>query len=295
VTIKKVMGPARAQPTRGRPHRRAGLRYPSDLTDEEWAVLEPLLPARPALGRPPVHPRRAVIEAIVYVTRTGCAWRYLPQDFPPWRTVYGYFAAWRDDGTLARLHDALRERARAAAGRDPRPTAVVIDSQSVRAADTVPRASRGWDNAKKVNGRKRHIAVDVTGLLLAVVVTPASVQDRDGARPLLWNLHRTCRHVRLAWADAGYTRKLTSWAHDALRITVQVVCKRDPHAFEVLPRRWVVERTFAWISTCRRCARDYERLPASHEAMVLWAMTALMIQRLARSARTSATDLSNTH
>src|ERR1700760_3238191 len=132
------MGPARAQPTRGRPHRRAGLRDPSDLTDEGGGVLEPLLPARPALGRPPVHPRRAVIEAIVYVTRTGCAWRYLPQDFPPWRTVYGYFAAWRDDGTLARLHDALRERARAAAGRDPRPTAVVIDSQSVRAADTVP-------------------------------------------------------------------------------------------------------------------------------------------------------------
>ena len=123
----------------------------------------------------------------------GCAWRYLPADFPPWQTVYGYFALWRDDGTLARLHGELRAQVRAAAGRKPQPTAAVIDSQSVRAADTVPRASRGWDNAKKVNGRKRHIAVDVTGLVLDVVITAASVQDRDAARPLLWNVHRACR------------------------------------------------------------------------------------------------------
>ena len=121
----------------------------------------------------------------MYLDRTGCAWRYLPADFPPWQTVYGYFAAWRDDGTLARLHDALRAQVRAAGGRDPEPTAAVIDSQSVRAADTVPKATRGWDNAKKVNGRKRHIAVDTTGLLLAVVITAACVQDRDAARPLL--------------------------------------------------------------------------------------------------------------
>jgi putative transposase len=131
------------------------------------------------------------VEAILYLDRAGCAWRYLPADFPPWQTVYGYFATWRDDGTLARLHDALRAQVRMAAGRNAEPTAAVLGSQSVRAADTVPRASRGWDNAKKVNGRKRHIAVDTTGLLLAVVVTAASVQDRDGARPLLWNLMGT--------------------------------------------------------------------------------------------------------
>ena len=125
--------------------------------------------------------------------------------------MYGYFAAWRDDGTLARLHDALRARVRAAAGRDPQPTAAVIDSQSVRAADTVPKSTRGWDNAKKVNGRKRHIAVDSMGLLLAVVITAASVQDRDAARPLLWNLHRTSRRIRLIWADAVYTGKLAAW------------------------------------------------------------------------------------
>jgi transposase len=223
-----------------------------------------------------------ITEAILYVDRSGCAWRYLPCDFPPWRTVYGYFAAWRDDGTLGRLHDGLRAQVRAAAGRGPQPTAAVIDSQSVRAADTVPKASRGWDNAKKVNGRKRHIAVDALGLVLAVVVTAASVQDRDAARPLLWNLHRSSRRVRLAWADSVYNSgRLTSWAA-ALKITVQVVARRQPHAFEVLPRRWVVERTFAWISKHRRTVRDYETLPASHEAMILWAMTALMARRLAQ-------------
>jgi putative transposase len=195
--------------------------------------------------------------------------------------VYGCFAAWRDDGTLTRLHDALRELVRAACGRHPEPTAAVIDSQSVRAADTVPRATRGWDNAKKVNGRKRHIAVDTTGLLLAVVITAASVQDRDTARPLLWNLHRACHQVRLVWADAGYTGKLAARAA-TLKMTVQIVAKRDPHAFQVLPRRWVVERTFAWISKHRRTTRDYEHLPASHEAMILWAMIALMTRRLAQ-------------
>lgn len=220
-----------------------------------------------------VHPRRRIAEAILYVDRTGCAWRYLPADFPPWRTVYGYFAAWRDDGTLARLHDQLRSQVRAAAGRNTDPSAAVIDSQPVRAADTVPKASRGWDNGKKVNGRKRHIAVDVTGLLLAVVITAASVQDRDGAKPLLWNLHRACRGVRLIWADAGYAGKLVTWATATVRLSIDVVRKRDPHAFEVLPRRWVVERTFAWISKHRRTVRDYERLPESHEAMVLWAIS----------------------
>lgn len=175
--------------------------------------------------------------------RTGCAWRYLPADFPPWQTVYGYFAAWRDDGTLTRLHDALRERVRSAAGRYTEPTAAIIDSQSVRAADTVPKAIRGWDNAKKVNGRKRHIAVDTMGLVLAVVITAASVQDRDAARPLLWNLHCACRKVLLILADAGYAAgKLAAWAA-AMKMTVQIVAKRDRHVFEVLPRRWVVERT----------------------------------------------------
>jgi putative transposase len=233
--------------------------------------------------------RRRIIEAILYLDRTGCAWRYLPADFPPWQTVYTWFAAWRDDGTLARLHAALRSQVRIAAGRTVQPTAAVIDSQSVRAADTGPRASRGWDAAKKVNGRKRHIAVDATGLILDVVITPACVQDRHGARPLLWNTRRACPRVRLIWADAGYTGTLAAWAA-VLNMTLTIVAKRDRHAFEILPRRWVVERTFAWISKHRRTVRDYEHLPASHEAMILWAMTALMTRRLTGSA-----DLSNAH
>jgi len=265
--------------------------YPSDLTDAQWQVIAPHLPAQVPgrRGRPRIWPLRRITEAILYVDRAGCAWRYLPSDFPPWPTVYGYFAAWRDDGTLARLHDALRAQVRAAAGRDPEPTAAIIDSQSVRGADTVPRASRGWDNAKKVNGRKRHIAVDAMGLLLAVVITAASVQDRDAARPLLWNLHRASRRIRLIWADAVYAGKLTTWAA-SMKMTLQIVARRQPHAFEVLPRRWVVERTFAWISKHRRTVRDYERLPASHQAMILWAMTALMASRLTQPAH-----LSNTH
>jgi transposase len=183
--------------------------YPSDLTDAQWQVIAVHLPAeRPGQrGRPRIWPPRRIIEAILYVDRTGCAWRYLPADFPPRQTVYGYFAAWRDDGTLARLHSQLRARARPDAGRNAQPTAAVIDSQSVRAGDTVPRASRGWDNAKKVNGRKRHIAVDVSGLVLDVVITAASVQDRQGARPLLWNLHRACRRGRLVWARRRIRRE----------------------------------------------------------------------------------------
>jgi transposase len=160
----------------------------------------------------------------------------------------------------------------------------------VRAADTVPKASRGWDNAKKVNGRKRHIAVDTMGLVLAVVITAASVQDRDGARPLQWNLHRACTKVLLVWADAGYAAgKLTAWA-TAVKMTIEIVAKRDRHVFEVVPRRWVVERAFAWISKHRRTVRDYESLPASHEAMILRAMIALMSHRL-----TQPTELSDAH
>jgi len=262
-------------------------RYPSDTTDAEWALIAPLLPV-PAChteqgGRPEANCRRAVVDAIRYVIHNGCVWRAVPADFPPWRTVYGIYQRWNAHGTTIALHDALRAAARVAAGRAAEPTAAVIDSQSVRAAASVPKASRGWDNAKKVNGRKRHIAADTAGLLLEVLATPASVQDRDAARPLLFNLHRARRRVRRAWADSVYTGKLQPWAATYLKIAVEIV-KRPPdqHTFEVLPRRWVVERTLAWITSYRRCARDYERLPAHHEAAVYWAMITLMTRRLAR-------------
>ena len=233
--------------------------YPSSLTDTEWAVLQPLLqrPTTSRGGRPPKHPLRAIVDAIRYLVRSGCAWRLLPRDFPPPGTVYWWFARWAADGTLQRLHDALRERVRAQVGRRPTPTAAIVDSQSVRAADTVPKQSRGWDAGKKVNGRKRHLAVDTLGLLLVVLVTAASVQDRDAARPLLWRLRVTDRGIRLVWADGGYAGKLVAWAACMLHLVVQIVRKRPGQStFEVLPRRWVVERTLAWISKHRRCVRD---------------------------------------
>jgi transposase len=270
---------------------RAGCRrrrfYPSDTTDAEWALIAPLLPA-PAWqsgrgGRPEGHCRRAVVDAIRYVIHNGCVWRAVPADFPPWRTVYGRYQRWHAAGVTVALHDALRAAARQAAGRAVEPTAAVIDSQSVRAASTVPRASRGWDNAKKVNGRKRHVAVDTLGLLLEVLATPASVQDRDAAGPLLFNLHRARHRIRRAWADAVYAGKLQPWAATYLHLTIEIIRRPEGlHTFEVLPRRWVVERTLAWITSYRRCARDYERLPAHHEAAVYWAMITIMTRRLAR-------------
>lgn len=259
--------------------------YPSSLSDAEWAVLAPLLqrPATPQGGRPPKHPLRLIVDAIRYLVRTGCAWRLLPREFPPPGTVYWWFAKWAGDGTLQRLHDVLREQVRVQAGRRPTPSAAIIDSQSVRAADTVPRSSRGWDAGKKVNGRKRHLAVDTLGLLLIVMVTAARVQDRDAARPLLWRLRGTYRGIRLVWADAGYAGMLVAWAAAMLHLLVEIVRKRPGQStFQVLPRRWVVERTLAWIAKHRRTVRDYERLPAHHAAMVTWAMIAVMTRRLAR-------------
>jgi putative transposase len=268
-------------------------RYPSDTTDAEWALLEPLLPP-PASGhgrggRPEAHHRRDIVDAIRYVAHNGCVWRALPCDFPPWRTVYGFYWRWNASGATTVLHDQLRTQVRLAAGRNPQPSAAIIDSQSVRAADTVPRSSRGFDAAKKINGRKRHLAVDTLGLLLAIVVTAASVQDRDGARPLLWRLRVAQRHIRLVWADAAYAGRLVAWAMATLRLRVQLVRRRLAHAFEVLPRRWVIERTFAWLSRYRRTVRDYERLPEHHQAMVQWAMITIMTRRLARRHRPAHT------
>src|SRR5262245_65178750 len=212
----RLYPPAPAEPT---PTSRA---YPTSLSDAEWAVLAPLLqrPVTPKGGRPPKHPLRAIVDAIRYLVRSGCAWRLLPSDFPPPGTVYWWFAKWAADGTLAQLHDTLREQVRVQAGRAPTPTAAIIDSQSVLAADTVGKHSRGWDAGKKVNGRKRHLAVDTLGLLLVVLVTAASIQDRDAARPLLWRLRASYRGIRLVWADGGYAGKLVAWARCVLHLLV---------------------------------------------------------------------------
>lgn len=255
--------------------------YPSDLTDEQWALIEPMVAVKPG-GRPAKHPRRRIVEAILYVNRTGCSWRQLPHDFPPWDTVYWYFNRWSDDGTTDRIHDALRAAVRDADGRDPMASAGIVDSQSVKGADTVGMDSRGYDAGKKINGRKRHIVTDTLGLLIVVLVTTAGLQDRDGGRLVLTRARMKMPSIVLVWADGGYAGKLLAFAQHHLRIVVQIVKRTDKRpAFEVLPRRWVVERTLSWLMRTRRLARDYERLPEHAEAMVKWSMIGLMTRRLA--------------
>jgi transposase len=257
-------------------------RYDTDLSDEQWAWVEPLLPPPSKDGPKPKHPRREIVNAILYVVRTGCAWRHLPKDFPPWATVFWWFQKWSADGTVTRVHDRLRDAVRDAEGRDPMASAGIVDAQSVKAADTVSRTSRGYDAGKKVNGRKRHIVVDTLGLLIVVMVTAAAVQDRDGGRGALDRAKMAMPSLARVWADAGYAGRLVRLAQAVLRISIQIVKKTDgQHTFEVLPRRWVVERTLSWITRCRRLDHDYERLPAHAETMVRWAMIGIMVRRLA--------------
>jgi putative transposase len=222
------------------------------------------------------------VDAIRYVAHNGAVWRALPADFPPWKTVYDYHRRWSADGTVNRIHNVLRDRIRTAEGRQPDPSAAIVDSQSVRAAETVPAGSRGYDAGKQVNGRKRHIAVDTLGLLLVVAVTAANIQDRVAARALIYALRGCSQRLSLVWADSAYTGTLLGFAA-TLGIAVQIVAKlAGQKGFQVLPRRWVVERTFAWISRCRRTVRDYERQPAHHAAFVQWSMIIIMSRRLAR-------------
>jgi transposase len=260
-------------------------RYPTDLTDRQWELVKVLLPDRPPgpAGRPVKHEKREIVNAILYLVRGGGSWRMLPKDFPPWKTVYGYFSSWRDDGTLDKLHDALREQVRVKEERrNPNPSAGIVDSQSVKGADTVSKETRGYDAGKKINGRKRHIVVDTIGLLLIVMVSAASIQDRDGGRGILKLLKGALPSVRHIFADGGYQGQLVAIAKSAWGIVVEVVRKpTDQRGFAVLPRRWVVERTFSWLLRWRRLVRDYERLPQTHEAMVKWAMVGLMLNRLA--------------
>ena len=265
-------------------------RYPSDLTDEQWAELEPLLPVMlcdtELGGRPERHWRRTMIDALFYVLDSGCKWRSLPGDFPPWKTVYSLFARWTADGAFAVVTDLLRARVRRAEGREAEPSAAIMDAQSVQrcAEGTMGAAAVGYDRFKKVTGCKRHVLTDTGGLLIAIVVTPAGVQDRAGAA-LLLKAARAAGRTRLAhaWADQGYAGQWRHWAQRELGVTVEIVAQHPAQkGFRVLPRRWVVERTHAWITRRRRCARDYERLPAHHAAWVQWAAIFQMTRRLAK-------------
>lgn len=262
--------------------------YPtSSMTDAQWALIAPLLPPPGNTagrgGRGEKWPRRLILDAIFYLVRGGIAWAALPRDFPPYKTVFDWFTRWKKTGVWADLHDALRDRARLKAGRAPQPSAAVIDSASVRGADTVPARSRGYDAGKKVNGRKRHIAVDSGGLLLVVIVTVAGLQDRDAAHRLAAAVRAKFSTITLIWADGGYAGRFITWAKTVLHLdTVVVKRSDDATGFTVLPRRWVVERTFAWISKYRRCVRDYETRADTHETMVQLSMIMLMSRRLAR-------------
>jgi putative transposase len=287
--------------------------YPTDLSNEEWKYIEPHMPTPKGHGRPRIHSLREILNATFYVLRSGCQWRMLPHDFPRWPTVYHYFRKWRLDGTWERLNKAIRERLRVRLKRDPQPSAGIVDSQSVKTSG-VGGEERGYDGGKKIDGRKRHLLVDTEGFVLKAKVHSAKISEQEGIKKLLRQADEKFPRLKHLWLDAGYRGedKGKGWVEKALGWSVEIVERPPkpapeevlkawaaewakegkkidwqkllpPRGFQALPRRWVVERSFAWICHNRRMSKDYERLCASGEAFVYAAMSRLMVRRLARA------------
>jgi putative transposase len=252
--------------------------YPTDLTDAQWKRLRPLLPAAKPGGRPRSVDLREVLNGIFYVLRGGGSWRMMPHDLPPWSTCYDYFRKWRNLSVWQQIHDRLRTQVRHHAGKHKSPSAAVLDSQSVKTAAGGP---KGFDMAKKVSGRKRHLLVDTLGLLLAVLVTAASVQDRDGGLAVLQQVNLSYPRLTTIWADEAY-RAIVPEAPRACLAQLVIVSRTEP-GFVVQPKRWIVERTFGWLGGYRRLSKDYERLTSSSESMIHASMSHLMLNRLCRA------------
>lgn len=262
--------------------------YPSDMTDAEWDVLRPeaeqvMAQIRLAPGRPMDHPVRAMLDGVRYVVRNGIEWRAMPVDFPPWEAVYAFYDRWSARQLPQRLGHRLRDRLREHAGRARQPTAAIADSQSVKSAEWAGPLEVGYDGGKKIKGIKRHLAVDVEGFLLAVVVTSADCGDRHGLKLLLIALLDWFTRLKVIWVDAGYDGDpLKAWVRAIAGITLEVIARPVAHEFKVIRRRWVVERSIGWLMRYRRLCRNYERRQKHQEAMIWWANTIIMTRRLAR-------------